>query len=88
MFPHAVRTHADGFSFVALRESALGSWTPTVERLWIDGLAGTPVTAIADAALVTAEGYDNVLVAISATGSTVPNGTTHGGLGGRQRAGL
>jgi len=58
-------------SFVALPESALGNWTPTVERLWIGGLAGTPTTVIAGATVVTAEGYDNVLVAVSAQGGKV-----------------
>ena len=56
---------------LALPESALGSWTPTVERLWIDGLAGTPITAIVGATVVTEEGYDNVLVAVSAQGGNV-----------------
>ncbi|WP_426232287.1 conjugal transfer protein TraB [Pararhizobium sp. DWP3-4] len=58
-------------AFVALPESALGSWTPTVERLWIDRLSGTPITVIAGATMVTAKGYDNVLIAISAKGGTV-----------------
>jgi hypothetical protein len=67
-----VRSAADdGAGIVALPESALGNWTPTVERLWIGGLAGTPVTAIVGATDVTAEGYDNVLVAVSAQGNKV-----------------
>lgn len=58
-------------SFVALPESALGSWTPTVERLWIHGLAGTPATAIVGATVITEEGYDNVIVAIAAQGGKI-----------------
>ncbi|OJF91492.1 conjugal transfer protein TraB [Pararhizobium antarcticum] len=51
---------------VVLPESAVGNWTPTVERLWIHGFADTAVTVVAGATAVTEEGYDNVLVAISA----------------------
>ncbi|OWV63497.1 conjugal transfer protein TraB [Rhizobium sp. N122] len=50
---------------VVLPESALGFWTPTVERLWVRALRGTNVTVIAGAAVVDAGGYDNVLIAIS-----------------------
>lgn len=56
---------------VVLPESALGFWTPTVERLWRDGLHGTLVTVVAGAAVVDADGYDNVMVAIDASGGHV-----------------
>jgi hypothetical protein len=52
--------------FVVLPESALGFWTPTVVRLWQDGLRGSGVTVIAGVAVIDAAGYDNVMVAVSA----------------------
>lgn len=58
--PHPV-THV-----IVLPESALGFWTATVERVWRDGLRGLDVTVVAGAAVIEAEGYDNVMVAISA----------------------
>lgn len=51
---------------IVLPESALGFWTPTVERLWREGLHGSDVIVVAGAAVIEAEGYDNVLVALSA----------------------
>ncbi|WP_018325620.1 conjugal transfer protein TraB [Rhizobium giardinii] len=51
--------------FVVLPESALGFWTPTVARLWQDGLRGSEITVIAGATVIDAVGYDNVLVAVS-----------------------
>ncbi|CVI64392.1 conjugal transfer protein TraB [Agrobacterium leguminum] len=51
---------------VVLPESALGFWTPTVERLWREELRGSDVIVVAGAAVIQAEGYDNVLVALSA----------------------
>ncbi len=51
---------------VVLPESALGFWTPGVARLWQGGLAGSGTTVIAGAAEIGPEGYDNVLVLISA----------------------
>ncbi|WP_247645378.1 conjugal transfer protein TraB [Agrobacterium tumefaciens] len=52
--------------FIVLPESALGFWTPTVERVWLQGLRGSELTVIAGAAVIDPGGYDNVLVAISA----------------------
>lgn len=67
-----VRSHASGdMPIVVLPESALGYWTPTVERLWTKALVRTDVTVIAGAALVDADGYDNLLVAISAKGGRI-----------------
>lgn len=67
-----VRSHAAGnMPVVVLPESALGYWTPTVERLWTKALTGSDVTVIAGAALVDAQGYDNLLVAISAKGGRI-----------------
>lgn len=56
----------EGDRFVVLPESALGFWTPTVARVWQDGLEGSEVIVIAGAAVINAGGYDNVMVAISA----------------------
>ncbi|WP_233284916.1 conjugal transfer protein TraB [Agrobacterium tumefaciens] len=52
--------------FVILPESALGFWTPTIERQWREGLRGGNITVIAGAAVINPRGYDNVMVAISA----------------------
>ncbi|NTF00076.1 conjugal transfer protein TraB [Agrobacterium tumefaciens] len=52
--------------FIVLPESALGFWTPTVERVWRQGLRGSELTVIAGAAVINPGGYDNVMVAISA----------------------
>ncbi len=51
---------------IVLPESALGFRTATVERVWRDGLRGMDVTVVAGAAVIEAEGYDNVMVLISA----------------------
>lgn len=56
---------------VVLPESALGSWTPTVERAWQEGLRGSNLTAIAGAVVIDTKGYDNVMVAISADNARV-----------------
>ncbi|APO70522.1 conjugal transfer protein TraB 2 (plasmid) [Rhizobium gallicum] len=57
-----------GIHSVVLPESALGFWTPTVERLWARALQGTSISVVAGAAIVDAGGYDNVLLALSAEG--------------------
>jgi len=54
-----------------LPESALGFWTPSVERLWRQQLTGTDLSVIAGAAVVDPEGYDNVLVRVSSTESEI-----------------
>lgn len=56
---------------VVLPESTLGFWTPTLERFWREQLQNTPAIVIAGAAVVDAHGYDNVMVAIDATGGRV-----------------
>ncbi|ASP83015.1 conjugal transfer protein TraB [Sinorhizobium meliloti] len=60
-----------GVRDVVLPESALGFWTPTVERLWVNALQGTDMAVIAGAATIDAAGYDNVLVTLSANGGGV-----------------
>ncbi|HQS45518.1 conjugal transfer protein TraB [Xanthobacter autotrophicus] len=60
------RAGGQGATIVVLPESALGFWTPSVERLWRDALASSDIAVIAGAAVIDPQGYDNVLVAISA----------------------
>ena len=52
--------------FIVFPESALGFWTPTLARLWQEGLRGSEVTVIAGAVVIDPGGYDNVMVGISA----------------------
>ncbi|MBY5460798.1 conjugal transfer protein TraB [Rhizobium leguminosarum] len=61
----------DSARFVALPESALGFWTPTVERVWTGALRDGAATVIAGAALLDAGGYDNVLVVIDRKGGRI-----------------
>lgn len=65
------RKAGEGARVVVLPESALGFWTPTVERLWRSELRGTPVTVTAGAAMVDDAGYDNVMIVVSADASGV-----------------
>ncbi|WP_018240794.1 conjugal transfer protein TraB [Ensifer sp. BR816] len=67
-----VQSAADAsIRFIVLPESALGFWTPTVERLWREALRGRDITVIAGAAVLEPQGYDNVLVAVSAESSQI-----------------
>lgn len=54
-----------------LPESALGFWTPSVARVWQEGLRGSNLTVIAGAAVIDPRGYDNVMVALSADAASV-----------------
>ncbi|CAA0090101.1 Uncharacterised protein [Starkeya nomas] len=56
---------------VILPESALGFWTPTLEGFWINALRCSNVTLLAGAAVLERQGYDNVMVAISAGKASV-----------------
>jgi hypothetical protein len=56
---------------VTLPESAIGFWTPTVERVWQESLKGGGGIVIAGASEVVDGGYDNVLVAITGHGGTI-----------------
>nr|WP_280174490.1 conjugal transfer protein TraB [Agrobacterium deltaense] len=59
------RTSASqGARVVVFPESALGFWTPTVARLWWEGLNRLDVTVVAGAAVIDGQGYDNVMVAV------------------------
>jgi hypothetical protein len=57
----AARSAAD---VIILPESAFGFWTPTIERFWARELSVSDVTVVAGAAVVTPEGYDNVVIAV------------------------
>lgn len=61
-----MREGEHGARIVVLTESALGFWTPSVEHLWLEALAGSDIEVIAGAAVIDPQGYDNVLIAISA----------------------
>ncbi len=58
-------------AYMLLPESALAFWTPSVERLWRQQLADGDLSVIAGAAVVDADGYDNVLVRVSSTESEI-----------------
>jgi hypothetical protein len=60
-----------GAQTVVLPESALGYWTPSIERVWRKGLEGTNAIVVGGAALLDRDGYDNIMVAISSAGSEV-----------------
>ncbi|KEA04536.1 conjugal transfer protein TraB [Rhizobium rhizogenes] len=62
---------SDGARFVVLPETALGFWTPTVERVWTGALRDADATVIAGATVLDVAGYDNVLVAIDRKGNRI-----------------
>ncbi len=61
----------DGKGIVVLPEAALGLWTPTTERAWMEGLQGTSLVVVAGAAIVDPGGYDSVLIEASAARGAV-----------------
>ncbi|MGO7042131.1 conjugal transfer protein TraB [Rhizobium acaciae] len=61
----------DDVRVAVLPESALGFWTPTVARVWQEGLRGSNLTVIAGAAVIDSRGYDNVMVALSTDAANV-----------------
>jgi hypothetical protein len=54
-----------------LPESAIGFWTPTIAWFWEKALKGSRETIVGGASLVTADGYDNVLVVLTQNDSEV-----------------
>jgi hypothetical protein len=62
---------AGGASVVVLPESAIGMWTPTVERLWMNALRDRDVVVNGGAIIVASHGYDNVMVEITGGGSRI-----------------
>lgn len=65
------RAADEGHSVIVLPESAFGTWTPTTERLWTHNLKGSAVTVLGGAVILNAQGYDNVIVKLTATGSDI-----------------
>lgn len=61
----------DGAEVVLLPESAVGMWTPTVERLWTDALRDRDVVVNAGAIIVAPDGYDNVMVEMTGDQSRI-----------------
>ena len=61
----------EGYRVIVLPESALGTWTPTTEQLWAQSLATTDITVLGGAVILNAQGYDNVIVKLTATGSDI-----------------
>lgn len=58
-------------TILVLPESAVSFWTPTVGRVWQRALTDTGITVISGAAIIDSQGYDNVLVKLSADGSDI-----------------
>ena len=57
------------YSVIVLPESAFGPWTQTTERLWTQSLTGTGVTVLGGAMVFRDNGYDNVVVKTTKSGS-------------------
>ena len=60
-----------GASVIVLPESALGVWTPTIERFWTRALGGLDSTIYGGAVIVDETGYDNVMLELSGQGAAV-----------------
>lgn len=60
-----------GASVIVLPESALGAWTPTIERLWTRALGDLNSTVYGGAVIVDETGYDNVMLGLSGQGVSV-----------------
>lgn len=61
----------EGAEVVVLPESAAGIWTPTTESLWREALQGIEVIVNLGAIIVGPNGYDNVMLEVSASGAEV-----------------
>lgn len=60
-----------GASVIVLPESALGVWTPTIERLWTRALGDLDATVYGGAVIVDETGYDSVMLELSGHGAAV-----------------
>lgn len=60
-----------GAAVVVLPESALGVWTPTIERLWTRTLQDVDVTVYGGAVVVYETGYDNAMLELSGQEASV-----------------
>ncbi|WP_248305836.1 carbon-nitrogen hydrolase family protein, partial [Devosia psychrophila] len=69
---HLVQAAAvDGAKVVVLPESAFGIWTPTAEALWSGALANFQVTVIGGAIILAGDGYENLMISVTAKGAEV-----------------
>lgn len=66
-----LETYRAGAAVIVLHETALGFWTPVIERFWQKVLKDHAVTKMAGAAVVTEEGYDNILLLLCSQGGRV-----------------
>lgn len=67
-----VRAAADsGAEVIVLPEGAVGTWTPTVERLWMSALRDLDLVVNAGAIVVDPYGYDNAMLELTASGGQV-----------------
>lgn len=62
---------SSGVSVVVLPESALGTWTPTIERLWSRSLLDLHVSVFGGAVVVGESGYDNVMLELTGGGGNI-----------------
>lgn len=60
-----------GAEVVVLPESALGVWTPTIERLWTRALDDLDVSVYGGTVIVDETGYDNVMLELTGQGVAV-----------------
>ncbi len=60
-----------GASVIVLPESALGVWTPTIERLWTRALADLDTIVYGGGAIVDEAGYDNVMLELRGQGAAM-----------------
>ncbi|MBC2775808.1 conjugal transfer protein TraB [Rhizobium sp. AQ_MP] len=66
-----LESYGAGASVIVLPETALGFWTPVIERFWQNVLKDRAVSVMAGAAVVTEEGYDNVLLLLDSQGGRI-----------------
>jgi Carbon-nitrogen hydrolase len=62
---------SNGARNIVLPESAFGVWTPSTERLWMRGLNDLDVSVLGSAIVISTDGYDNVMVGVTARGSEI-----------------
>jgi hypothetical protein len=60
-----------GASVIVLPESALGVWTPSVERLWTGALEDLDVIVYGGGVIVDRTGYDNVMLELTGQSAVV-----------------
>ncbi len=58
-------------SVIVLPESALGVWTPTIERLWMRAIGDFDIAVYGGAVIVDETGYDSVMLELKGRGASV-----------------